>query len=164
VSDTPKGRFPKSEHLRKHSDFQRVYKQGRRHFSGIMTVFYLQSQGGSPQAGEEPPGGTAAVVRVGFTVPRALGDAVDRNRMRRRTREAVRRHLAILRGLGALDVVINPKKTLLAADFELIDREVERAFGVIRRGCQAQTSPRISKSPGDGGSARGTKKQEGAGS
>ena len=44
VSDTPKGSFPKTAHLLKHSDFQRVYQQGRRHFSGNMTVFYLRSQ------------------------------------------------------------------------------------------------------------------------
>jgi ribonuclease P protein component len=129
VSHTPEGRFPKSAHLRRHSDFERVYQQGRRHFSGNMTVFYL------PDA-QRNGAGLEAQVRIGFTVPRSLGGAVDRNRMRRRTREAVRHHLRMLEGIrGRVDVVINPKKSLLVAEFPQISREVERAFGVIRRVC-----------------------------
>jgi ribonuclease P protein component len=77
-------------------------------------------------------------VRIGFTVSKALGDSVERNRMRRRTREAVRHHLLMLNGMGgAVDVVINPKKSLLAAEFPQISKEIERAFAVIRRACES---------------------------
>jgi ribonuclease P protein component len=104
--------------LLRHADFERVYAQGRRHFAAHMTVFYL------PRAQD---GG----LRVGFTVGRALGGAVTRNRMKRRLREAVRRC-----GLAArlpADVVINPKKPLLTAEFSELLQEVERAFAVIER-------------------------------
>jgi ribonuclease P protein component len=58
--------------------------------------------------------------------------------MRRRTREAVRHHLFMLEGMsGAVDVVINPKKSLLSADFPRISQEIERAFGVIRKACES---------------------------
>jgi ribonuclease P protein component len=144
VSDTPKGRFPKTAHLLKHSDFQRVYQQGRRHFSGNMTVFYLRTQ---VEAAPEPnEAGTAKDLcaradgntRIGFTVSKALGGSVERNRMRRRTREAVRHHLYMLKNMSdAVDVVINPKKSLLAAEFPQISQEVERAFRVIRQNCEA---------------------------
>jgi ribonuclease P protein component len=107
-----------------------------------MTVFYLPSE-----AAPEPNGAGAAReacaraegrVRIGFTVSKALGDSVERNRMRRRTREAVRHHLFMLKGVsGAVDVVINPKKSLLAAEFPQISQEIERAFGVIRRACES---------------------------
>jgi len=148
VSDTPKGSFPKTAHLLKHSDFQRVYQQGRRHFSGNMTVFYLRAQTlrAPTEAAREPNAtGTAervcaqvGGVRIGFTVSKALGGSVERNRMRRRTREAVRRHLEMLHGIGdAMDVVINPKKSLLAAEFQQISQEIERAFRVIRQRCQS---------------------------
>ncbi len=149
VSDTPKGSFPKTAHLLKHSDFQRVYQQGRRHFSGNMTVFYLRAQtlrAPTEAAREANATGTAervraqvaSGVRIGFTVSKALGGSVDRNRMRRRTREAVRRHLEMLHGIGdAVDVVINPKKSLLAAEFQQISQEIERAFRVIRQRCQS---------------------------
>jgi ribonuclease P protein component len=72
-------------------------------------------------------------VRVGFTVPKALGGAVDRNRIRRRVREAVRRHIAELESMPAMDVVINPKRTARDADFEALSDEVRRAIEVIRR-------------------------------
>jgi ribonuclease P protein component len=144
VSDTPKGSFPKTAHLLKHSDFQRVYQQGRRHFSGNMTVFYLRTQA---EAAPEPNEvGTAedlcaradGRVRIGFTVSKALGGSVERNRMRRRTREAVRHHLLMLNGMNdTVDVVINPKKSLLVAEFPQISQEIERAFRVIRQNCEA---------------------------
>jgi len=113
--------FPKSVRLLRHADFERVYKQGRRHFSTSMTVFYL------PRAdAERAPG-----LRVGFTVGRALGGAVERNRMKRRLREAVR--LTRPGSTTDVDVVINPKKTLLGAEFEAVLNEVRRAFVVIEK-------------------------------
>lgn len=142
VSDTPRGRFPKTAHLLKHSDFQRVYKSGRRHFSGNMTVFYLRTQ---PEVAPEPNEAGAAEelcaqpkgrVRVGFTVSKALGGSVERNRMRRRMREAVRHHLLMLECIsGSVDIVINPKKSSLVAEFPQISQEIERAFRVIRQNC-----------------------------
>jgi ribonuclease P protein component len=141
VSDTPKASFPKTAHLLKHADFQRVYQQGRRHFSGNMTVFYLRTQAeavpaplaaGSPQGLPPRQGGG---VRIGFTVSKALGGSVERNRMRRRTREAVRHHLAMLGGISdTVEVVINPKRSLLSAEFSTLSGEVERAFRVICQG------------------------------
>ncbi|MBZ5511940.1 MAG: ribonuclease P protein component [Acidobacteriia bacterium] len=111
-------RFPKASKLLRHADFQRVYKQGRRHFAAHMTVFYLRR--------EEDDG---AGPRVGFTVGRVLGGAVQRNRIKRRLREAVRHHLASL--ALAVDVVINPKKSALVAEFSVLHDEVARAFEVI---------------------------------
>lgn len=104
--------------LLRHADFERVYKQGRRHFAAHMTVFYRRRE-----SGDGP--------RIGFTVGRVLGGAVERNRMKRRLREAVR-----LQGpgeSGSVDVVINPKKSLLTADFSEIRKEVARAFAVIQK-------------------------------
>jgi ribonuclease P protein component len=114
-----KARFPRTARLLRHADFERVYKQGRRHFSASMTVFYcLRIDRGESS-------------RVGFTVGRALGGAVVRNRMKRRLREAVR--LAGLATGVAADVVINPKKSLLKADFADIVNEVKRAFAVMEQ-------------------------------
>lgn len=141
VSDTPKSSFPKTAHLLKHSDFQKVYEQGRRHFSGNMTVFFLRREAAASAAAANAP--EESGVRIGFTVSRALGKAVDRNRMRRRTREAVRHHLSMLDGMNeAVDVVINPKKSLLTADFAGISAEIERAFRVIRQGRGEAARPR----------------------
>jgi len=114
--------FPRAARLLKHSDFERVYKQGRRHFSPHMTVFFLpQAEGGTPEKSS----------RVGFTVGRVLGGAVQRNRIKRRLREAVRLRRSTL--LGLVDVVINPKKSILTVEFAVVLEEVGRAFGVIAR-------------------------------
>jgi ribonuclease P protein component len=119
--------FPRSARLLKHSDFDRVYKQGRRHFSSHMTVFYLRQAEG---ASEKGPNREA---RVGFTVGRALGGAVERNRIKRRLREAVRQRRVILSGAGAVDVVINPKKSVLTLEFSVVLDEVGRALEVIAK-------------------------------
>jgi len=102
--------------LRKHADFDQVYRNGRRLFSANMTVFFL--------------GRASGPARVGFTVTRALGPAVERNRIRRRLREAVRLNPV---GVGkAVDVVIHPKKSAPAADFAELREEIARAFEKIR--------------------------------
>ncbi|HEU5400394.1 MAG TPA: ribonuclease P protein component [Terriglobales bacterium] len=116
--------FPKSAHLLKHADFQHVYQNGKRHFSGNLTAFYLRRDSGD---GVSP-------VRVGFTVGKVLGGAVERNRIRRRTREAVRFHLDDLRGISdSVDIIIHPKKSVLNIDFCVLSEEVGRAFQVVRR-------------------------------
>ena len=118
------GRFPRSARLLRHADFERVYKLGRRHFSASMTVFYLLR----PAANAVRPVGPG--LRIGFTVGRSLGGAVQRNRLKRRLREAVR--LARRPGADA-DVVINPKKSLLTVEFTDVVNEVKRAFVVIEQ-------------------------------
>lgn len=118
--------FPRSARLLRHADFERVYKQGKRHFSASMTVFYLQRL--EAAAGVK---GIAPGLRVGFTVGRALGGAVQRNRMKRRLREAVR--LTRPSPGPSADVVINPKKVLLSTNFEAVVNEVRQAFVVIER-------------------------------
>jgi ribonuclease P protein component len=106
----------------KHADFDRVYKQGQRQFSSHMTVFYLRRASGA--------------ARVGFTVGRVLGGAVDRNRIKRRLREVVRRHRSLL--TTPVDVVINPKKSVLNMEFPELVEEMRRAFEQIARKLQQQ--------------------------
>ena len=121
--------FPRAARLLKHADFERVYKQGRRHFSSHMTVFYLrQAEGDSSQ--RAVPEKRA---RIGFTVGRVLGGAVERNRIKRRLREAVRLRRSVLKGAGAVDVVINPKKSVLTLEFSVVLEEVGRALDVIAK-------------------------------
>jgi len=142
-------KFPRSMRLLRRADFERVYQQGRRHFSAHLTVFYLRRMVAG-QAGSVPVGERAGLengaehhegeraktvegkdygLRVGFTVSRALGGAVARNRMKRRLREAVRLSAPPV-GISA-DIVINPKKSLLTADFTALLNEVNAAFVVI---------------------------------
>ena len=127
-------RFPRTARLLRHADFERVYKLGRRHFSASMTVFYWPRTALPENAEADLKKSKASVppgLRVGFTVGRVLGGAVQRNRMKRRLREAVR--MSRPSGTIAADVVINPKKSLLTTDFSKVLDEVSRAFTVIEQ-------------------------------
>jgi len=97
--------------LLRSSDFRRVYEHGAKFSGPLFTAFLLKKA-------------DADGSRVGFTLPRALGKAVRRNRIRRRLREAVRLELARL--APEWDIVINPRRGLLDASWDNIRREVER--------------------------------------
>ena len=103
--------------LLKHADFQRVYQSGRRQFTGNMTVFFLRRE--TAPAGEP---------RVGLTVGKVLGGAVERNRIKRRMREAVR--LSCLACSGPLDIVFNPRKSVIGLPFAELVKEVSRGLRV----------------------------------
>ena len=61
---------------------------------------------------------------MGFTVPRAFGKAVSRNRIKRRLREALRVRFPEIE--PQWDIVINPRRAALAANPEELRKEVDR--------------------------------------
>jgi ribonuclease P protein component len=133
VNSSPKQKkpagFPKAVRLLRHADFERVYQQGRRHFSPSMTVFFLERE-----SGDGP--------RVGLTVGKVLGGAVTRNRIKRRMREALRKNFGPLS--AKVDVVINPKKSAIALELPKLEAEIERALATVQqgKGVAASDTPR----------------------
>ena len=120
--------FPKSKRLLKHADFRRVYDSGRRQFTGNMTVFFLRRSEPEAEAG----------MRVGFTVGKVLGGAVERNRIKRRMREAVR--LSGQQCAAPVDVVFNPRKSLLTLPWAEVVSEVTRGLKLaVQRARPAET-------------------------
>jgi ribonuclease P protein component len=123
--------------LRKHADYQDVYKAGRKQFGKQMSYFFKLRQ-----ACAAGPDGTAMRMarpdgpRIGLTVGKALGKAVDRNRIKRRMREAVRRQLFLLR--GPVDVVLHPRRSVMDLDFATLEREIAGPFRAIQRALEAQ--------------------------
>ena len=109
-------RWGKARRLLRHADFQRVYQNGRRQFTGNMTVFFLRRRA-------EAAGGPGP--RVGLTVGKVLGGAVERNRIKRRMREAVRLSPACV---GPVDIVFNPRKSVLKLPFAELLSEVSRGL------------------------------------
>lgn len=64
--------------------------------------------------------------RLGLTVPRALGGAVARNRIKRRLREAFRLHRA---SFGPeWDIVLNPRRAALTAPFAEIEKAMRKVI------------------------------------
>ncbi len=85
-----------------------------------MTVFFLR-RGSGPGVME-----TGNTPRVGFTVGKVLGGSVERNRIKRRMREAVR--LSSQACEGPVDVVFNPRKSVSKVPFAELVNEVTRAL------------------------------------
>jgi ribonuclease P protein component len=76
----------------------------------------------------EVPGGA----RIGFAVPRKVGNAVDRNAVKRRLREAVDRHPDLL--TDATDYVLIARPGLAAAaDAQGFDWLTEQVAALLRQ-------------------------------
>ncbi len=110
---------PPSWRLRKHAHYQQAYKLSRKQQSATMTYFVAV----------RPALMVWPVARVGLTAGKVLGNAVARNRIKRRMREAVR---ASLHSLPAqVDVILHPRRAVLTIEFALLKQEVERTFKAI---------------------------------
>ncbi len=117
--------------LRKHADYQLVYKAGRKQFGKQIAYFYALRPA---DRRSETPG-----ARIGLTVPKALGKAVDRNRIKRRMREAVRRNLSLL--TAAVDVILHPRRSVIDAEFATLEREVAVIFRAVQANCDRKQAP-----------------------
>jgi ribonuclease P protein component len=71
--------------LKRRAQFQRV--RGGARWAG--PLFIIEGRARLPDAGDEPPAPVSGA-RFGFTITRKVGNAVVRNRVRRRLREALR--------------------------------------------------------------------------
>lgn len=130
--------------LRKHADYQRVYNASRKQFAKQMSYFFSLR----PQLGPDgkPLRDTdAASPRVGLTVGKVMGKAVDRNRIKRRMREAVRRNLATLN--APVDVILHPRRSVIDLDFATLDREVAQVFRTIQKAVQSKPAGTPAESP-----------------
>ena len=118
--------------LRKHADYQIVYKSGRKQFARQIAYFHALRLVGRRS---DTPG-----ARIGLTVPKALGKAVDRNRIKRRLREAVRSSLPLL--TYPVDVVLHPRRSVIELDFGQLKREVAGIFRSVQAACERSSAPK----------------------
>ena len=109
--------FPRSSRILRSAEFRTVYDHGFRVSGPLFAAFCLARKG--DEAG----------LRLGLTVPRVVGSAVVRNRIKRRLREVFRKQRQ--EGQGAWDIVLNPRRAALDASFA----ELERAFVKVIEKC-----------------------------
>lgn len=123
--------------LRKHADYQRAYAASRKKQSTSMSWFI------APQPVDFCE---ALGARVGLTAGKVLGKAHERNRIKRRMREALRRHLDLL-PMG-FDLIFHPRRAVLTVEFAKLEAEIVRILQQAKaeaarmaRGPAAQPKP-----------------------
>ena len=120
--------------LRKHADYLRTYAAARKRQAASMSWFL------APQAPQTPepqiPGapvmrlGPHPGPRVGLTVGKVLGKATERNRIKRRMREALRRHVGLLP--EGCDLIFHPRRNVLTMEFAQLEAEIVRILEQAR--------------------------------
>jgi ribonuclease P protein component len=101
--------FGKHERICKRSDYLTIYEQGVRSYSKHFTIIACRNQEGNS--------------RLGITVTKKVGSAVQRNRIKRLLREFFRLNKSRL--LSSQDIVIIAKKDAYALTYQDVCRELE---------------------------------------
>ena len=117
--------FSRDDRLRKRREFEECYASGVRVSGRHIQVFLLPSA--------EP----VRRPRLGVSVPRRVGKAVTRNRVRRRLREIFRRTRELF-GTAAVSVVVNARPSAAEASFQDLSADYVSA---IRRGLPRLPQP-----------------------
>ncbi|GLS22292.1 ribonuclease P protein component [Labrys miyagiensis] len=129
------------QRLLKRRDFLFV-RDGRRANAATLSLQARRREGGQPGL-SEAAGPQSDEPRVGFTVTKKEGGAVERNRIRRRLREAVRLSGA-LHARDGHDYVVVGRHSALGASFATIVDEMIAAFGRVHAERQGARKPRRS--------------------
>ena len=104
--------FPKSMHLRKHSDFDRVFAQKCSHANRVLVVYSMANG--------------MNVSRLGLVVSKKVGKAHQRNRWKRMIREIFRLEQHIL--TIPVDLVVIPRQGI-EPNFQTIRRSFIKLAG-----------------------------------
>ncbi len=108
--------FPKSNRLLKREDFARVYQSENFAADNVLVIRGIRND--------------LNTTRLGLAVSKKVGNAVVRNRWKRRIREAFRLvHAELPQGI---DVVVRPKKGA-DCDFEAIHRSLPKLLARLDR-------------------------------
>ncbi len=96
--------------LQKNRQFRYVYARGRSQATKLLSLVQVRS-------------GPPAQLRVGFSVSKKVGNAVTRNRVKRRMREAMRAELPLVRGGHLMIFVARPAAA--EADYHALARDTQ---------------------------------------
>ena len=118
--------FTKRERLTKNKEFRSVFREGKS-FSNQNLVVYIYPR--SPIEDRQ--------VRLGLVVSRKLGEAVKRNKLKRRLREFFRLHKCLLK--PGLDIIFLPRKEAINCNYQELEKSVFSIFKQARLFCNTNT-------------------------
>ena len=101
--------------LKTTSDFRRMDKQAQKFFAPAFVMQVLKTEEGAP-------------FRLGLTVSRKVGNAVHRNRAKRRLREMVRTSASMPSGH---DIVLIGRTGALNVDFAVMQADFEKGLKAL---------------------------------
>ena len=117
--------------LPQRADFLRLQAAGRKH---VTPGFILQT------AERPAAAGIGSDPRVGFTVTKRIGNAVVRNRVRRRLR-ALAREILVPSGRSDLDYVLIGRQDALRRDYATMADELRRALRRLKAAASSAERP-----------------------
>jgi ribonuclease P protein component len=120
--------FPKSARLLVRAEFLAVKEQGKGFAEGPLAASWRTKPAACSRP--LPSGNSRAAARVGLVVSSKVGDAVVRNRVKRRLREAVRHELALI---PAVELVLVARASAVEATVEQLRIWLRKASRRIAR-------------------------------
>src|SRR5690554_677984 len=102
----------KKKRLRKNMEFKKVYK-ARKNFWNRNLILYIKRNG-------------TKETRIGVSITRKVGNAVVRNKLKRRIKELNRRYIESLK--EGYDIVIIPKKNAVNLSFKDLESALKHIY------------------------------------
>lgn len=123
VEMSARNTFCKTERVLNFREFRKVYDKGERYSSRFFLLFVHKRAESAP--------GSDQTVRLGVTVTKKVGNAVQRNRCKRILREIFRHRKSQMK--GGFDLVFNVKRSMLEASFQEVEAEFSRLISLALR-------------------------------
>lgn len=115
----PGQKFPKSVRILKQADFDRVHQANWYAADNVLVIKAVSNE--------------TSVTRLGLSISKKVGNAVVRNRWKRRIREAFRVQREQLP--GGLDIVVRPRKGAIC-DYAAIENSLKSLVARVERRIQ----------------------------
>ena len=125
--------LPKDLRLRNRRDFKHVYQRGQKTALPTFTLYWRKNSGKSP--------------RIGFSVSKKVGNAVKRNRLKRRFRALA---YELLPNIPNCDLIFVIRPLASKADHSLLKKEINEALiAAVNKGHIGKPPSKTSRSQGD---------------
>ena len=115
-----------AQRLRRRGDFAAAVRTGRRASRGVLVVHLML-----PGPASEPGPGTPSAARAGFVVPKAVGGAVVRNKVKRRLRHLVRDRIGQLP--AGTDLVVRALPAAADRSYQGLSVDLDAALAAAHR-------------------------------